>query len=346
MRTLDRHDHAAEVRRALVDVAAVCAALGLERSKSEKGKWVCPRHGGGSLNVTVGPDRTLRAKCFGCDFGGDALSLVAECRGLDMRGDFPKVVLAAAELAGLWSVVEDIEGRARPVAERRAKPMAPRPMAVNVEPERTYPAAAELAALWAAAGFVADDAEAAAMLRGRGLDAELVDFWALARVLPTDAELPRWARYSGRSWTETGHRLLLPVYDAEGTMRSVRAWRVVDNDTPKRLPPSGHKAAGLVLADGFAVSLLRGLVLEPLRVLVVEGEPDFVTWATEFSDANADAPVVLGIGSGAWTDDLAARIPDGAEVIVRTHADEAGDKYAKTVARSLARRCRVVRAAA
>ena len=29
------------------------------------------------------------------------------------------------------------------------------------------------------------------------------------------------ARYQGRPWTATGHRLLLPVYDAAGVMRSV-----------------------------------------------------------------------------------------------------------------------------
>ena len=344
---VDRPDHAAELRHELVDVRAVCTALDLKPSREERGKWHCPRHGGSSLSVRLGSDRTLQARCFGCDFAGDVFALVAEVHRLDTRRDFPKVLAEAARMAHRWDVLEELEGRGAP---RTAAPPPKRLVVETPEPERTYPAEGELETLWAACGFTACDGEVRELLESRGLVAELVDDAGLARALPLGVSLPRWARYQGRTWLETGHRLVCPVYDATGTMRSVRAWRVTENDTPKRLPPSGHKAAGLVLADPFAVAMLAaGKVLEgmpdPLRVIVAEGEPDFLTWATRFSDANEDAPLVLAIaGAGSWSKAVADRIPDGARVTVWTDHDDAGNAYAEAVRASLSPRCKVLRA--
>lgn len=336
-RRRDLPDHAGEVRRALADPAQVAELLGLERSREERGKWVCPKHGGSSLSLRVGRDRTLQAKCFGCDFAGDVLALVAEVRGLDVRGDFRRVLAAGAEVAGLWGVVAELEGRDS-TEPRPVPPPKPRAMPRPIEEERTYPPADELAAVWSSAGVVGDDDEARAMLEARGLDAELLDV-TLARVVARGATLPTWARYQGRPWTATGHRLLLPVYDAAGVMRSVRAWRLVEGNGPKRLPPTGHKAGGVVLACELGVAMLAG-TYAPKRVLVLEGEPDFLTWATR----PIEAPTArLGVVSGAWSDELAARIPSGARVIVRTHHDTAGDKYAGAINATLRDRCTVLR---
>jgi hypothetical protein len=148
-------------------------------------------------------------------------------------------------------------------------------------------------------------------------------------------------------WTETGHRLLLPVYDEYGRMRSVRAWAVVDSDDPKRLPPTGHRVTGLVLACPNAAALLAGDAREgttaPPLVILTEGEPDFLTWATRISDAVDEPPIVLGVMSGSWGDRLAARIPDRWRVVLRTHHDEAGDRYAWAIFDSLDGRCAVLR---
>ena len=317
------------IRAALADPTHVAEALGLERSRTERHKWRCPRHGGTSLSLRRGHDGTLQARCFGCDFGGDALTLVAEVEGLNMRRDFRRVLACAGELAGIYVDVTRPERPAyrSPVRIARAAPP---------EPERTYPALDEVADLWSRGIAPEDDAEARAMLARRGL-AVGPD---LARVLPLDATLPRWARHGGRSWTSTGHRLILPVYDAEGIMRSVRAWRVVDGDSPKRLPPVGYKAGGLVCACEFAVAMLRG-TFAPRRVLILEGEPDFVSWATVRTEGKVLARI--GVGAGSWTAEHAARVPDGAEVIVRTHRDPAGDCYAAEVARTLAGRCTIKR---
>jgi hypothetical protein len=137
------------------------------------------------------------------------------------------------------------------------------------------------------------------------------------------------------------------VYDATGEMSSVRAWCVRPSEGPKRLPPAGYRATGLVLACGGAIALLAAGRLpegpSPLRVLVVEGEPDFLTWATHFSDADTNAPLVFGVVSGAWTEAIASRIPDGTRVIIRTHHDSVGDGYAEVVRRTLHDRCILVR---
>jgi hypothetical protein len=140
---------------------------------------------------------------------------------------------------------------------------------------------------------------------------------------------------------------MLPVYDERGRMRSVRAWCVSESNDPKRLPASGYRASGLVLACTSAVALLRAGVAPSdarPRVVVVEGEPDFLTWATRFSDASPNVPAVLGVVAGAWSDEIAARIPSGARVIVRTHRDAAGERYAEAIKRTLWDRCAVLRA--
>jgi hypothetical protein len=124
-------DHAPEVRRALVDVARVCEELGIERSRTERGKWTCPRHGGGSLSVRLGRDRTIQARCFGCDFAGDVLTLIAEARGLNVSRDFREVLAEGARIGGLWAALGNFT-RAR--ARDGRNPGVLFPMAFTFEP--------------------------------------------------------------------------------------------------------------------------------------------------------------------------------------------------------------------
>jgi len=367
---LDVSDHAHEVRRALVNVAAVCEALGIARSKSEHGKFTCPRHGGGSLSVRLGKDRTIQARCFGCDFAGDVFTLIAEALGLSVSRDFLDVLTEGARIGGLWAIVGDLEARAGGRVPRvdptpRGPNTAPRTPSPATNPERNavasersdaqtserpYPPPDEVRELWAGCVPVSDVAQVREYLEGRVIAPAGVEALDLARAIPDGAVLPRWASYRGnapeaRPWLAIGFRLVLPVYDAGGVVRSVRGWRVLEGDGPKRLPPSGYRAGGLVMADGAGVALLERASLEGTdgRVVIVEGEPDFLTWATRFPDSAEAVPAVLGILSGSWTDEIAARIPDGARVIVRTHHDEAGNRYAAAVRGSIDRRCEVLR---
>lgn len=323
-------DAVREIKRELANPADVCAKLGLLA-----GKGSFTRQSGGLLiRCPVHDDRTpscsvqvrsgvLLWRCHACDASGDVLTLVAAIHGLTMQGDdFRQVLILTAELGGMHSLVAELES-----GERRERPqVAPRP-APAPEPEREYPPASEVDALWSATTPL--DPEAVAWAGLRGLEAARLEDHA--RSLPADGDLPRWASYRGQSWRETGHRVIVQVFDAEGARRSVRAIRVVNGDSPKRLPPGGHKAAGLVMACELAVAMLRGTFV-PNRVLIVEGEPDFLHAATlQFPHAYAR----IGITSGSWTDAFAARVPPDAKVLLGTHDDPAGEKYANAIAATL-----------
>ena len=79
------------------------------------------------------------------------------------------------------------------------------------------------------------------------------------------------------------------------------------------------------------------------ELVVAEGVPDFLSWTTTCPVADESAPAILGVASGSWTSDLAARVPDGTRVVIATHHDGAGHRYAQTIAGTLAGRCEVRR---
>ena len=328
-------DVAREVRWALVNARQLCHGLGLlDGSKNQPGGGLlirCPSHRDRdpSCGVTAGPDGTLRARCFACQWSADALGMIATVRGLNVRDadQFRQVLAEGAQIAGLFDLeAEILDGKPRP-ERRHVEPPPP-------EPERDYPPADEVTALWDTGTRVDEDRDASRYLVGRLLDPSRVAELNLARVVV--GSLPAWAKYRGQSWIETGHRMVTRAFDATGDVRSVRAFRITDGDSPKRLPPGGHKAAGLVLLNRPAMLMVKGRV-RPERVVVVEGEPDFLTRSTLSPEP------CIGIGSGAWTEELARRIPTGCEVIVRTHNDDAGDRYADRVVDSLAGRCKLWR---
>lgn len=353
----ERRDHVAAVNAALASLGPfeVLRRLGVEhRRESSAARLLCPFHGERTPSATlhVGPAGTLRLRCHGaCARSWDVLELVAKVCGLSTKGsEFPRVMLECARLAGLHSMAEELSGGAERVRFAPATELLRLPSL----PKRDYPPADEVGALWDAAGHVIDDPEASAYLESREISPARTTDSDLVRVLAPGVELPRWARFRGerkesRSWPELGFRLIMPAYDRLGTLRSVRAWRIGGNaGDPKRVPPAGYKATGLVLACTLARQMLEAGAVPawwperaPFRVIVTEGEPDCLTWATRFPDADATAPAVLGVVSGSWSAELADRVPSGARVIVRTHRDAPGDRYARQVVDSLGRRCDV-----
>jgi hypothetical protein len=345
MRPAVQRDQAADVRAALTDAREVCRVLGLDEAARPQARGLmirCPWHEDRtpSCSVREAGDGTIAVKCHGCGASGDVLHLLAVARGLDITADFPEVLKQAAELAGM-----------SPDSGRPPRVTAQRPQPRSHEPE--YPPTDQVAAIWAASRPVDADAEVATWLRSRGLDPAVVEEMGLARALPVDVELPGWARFQGRPWNAIGYRAVIPMFDGTGALRSFRARRVLDHDGPKALPPAGYRVGGLVMADVLARTLLAtGSWPEmwpartPLRVVVAEGEPDHLTWASARSEADATAPAVLGIVAGAWTDSIAARVPDGSRIIVWTHHDQAGEKYALHILKSLRDRCTVLRGGA
>jgi hypothetical protein len=207
----------------------------------------------------------------------------------------------------------------------------------------------EVRALWDACRPCCADADIAAWLRSRVVDPALVDRLGLARALPSGLAGPRWASYRGQAaaparWAALGYRVIVPMYDAAGDLRSVRARYIgpSGDDLPKALPPSGYGCKGLVMACPLAAIMLAVAGWPwwaERRVVIAEGEPDFLTWATRGELPRKLA--VLGVGgSGQWTEALADRIPNESNVIIRTDPDDAGDAYAAEIVASLRGRCR------
>lgn len=315
----DLKTRAQAARKRLTDPHWLAQQLGLGEGSLREGRDLkirCPWHAESnpSCSLKLRPDGTLSAHCFSCDKSGDALHLIAHHLSLDVVRDFARCVEEAERLTGI------------------APPSAPPPKA------KGRPDPAEVAALWAIGEQPGEDAALAA----RGLDAVQLCARGLVRVIPQVAALPRFARSRGRPWPTSGHRYLVRLFGATGQLESIHARALCDVD-PKGLLPSGHTSAGLVLADDLGQELLRNRRAPAAGLLICEGVPDFWTLASHFSPT--EAPAILGVLSGGWSEAIGRRIPDGTRVIVWTHTDasqaKAGQKYAARIAGQLQGRCEV-----
>lgn len=327
-------DHAREVRNLLTDANRLCSALGWMAGAKRNGDGLlirCPWHDekNASCGVTKGPDGTLRAKCHACQESADALGMIAKKHNLDTGSpnDFREVLVMGAEIGGDVMLAEEIKS-GQQSTDRKPVP-APEPI-----PDREYPDQSEVMSLWAASMPVSMDQSATAVLKARAIDPIAASETGCLRVFSPGTSLPAWARYKGLDWAASGHRMIARAVDHNGAVRSVRAWQVDGKDSPKRLPPSGCKAKGLVLANREAAKMLAGKS-KPDMVVICEGEPDWATWATRVQPGVA----VVGIGSGSWTQEHADRLPKGCNVYVRTDADKAGDEYAAHVLDTIGERC-------
>jgi archaellum biogenesis ATPase FlaH len=346
----------AELRKRLNDPRQLCTALGLldgyKPGRQAGGGLLirCPAHGERhpSCSVRRGRDGTIQVRCFSCDFGGDALSLVAAARGLDPRHQFGAVLSEAARLVG-YSLEAPRGGSPSPTPSRGESPRAD-PSREKISPPQlppeppAYPDEREVADVWAASSTVEGDEQARAYLASRAIDPVRVAALDLARVLPVDFTGPSWARYQGKPWAAAGYRLLVPMVDAHGALRSLRAWRLAGSgEDPKRVAPAGKAMAGLVMACPVARNLLQTGQSPsggPFDVVITEGEPDFLTHATR-SEGSA-APAVVGVVASAWSSAVADRLAGDARIVIRTHRDAAGDRYAADIRSSLADRVPVL----
>ena len=92
----------------------------LRRSGNDRLVGLCPLHDERTGSFTVTPSKQL-FKCFGCDAGGDALSLVQRKEGLD----FPAALEFLARRAGIELQREDEDPGAQARRARRARSLVP-----------------------------------------------------------------------------------------------------------------------------------------------------------------------------------------------------------------------------
>ncbi len=284
-----------------LSVAAVARDLGLVASG--RGWGPCPacgeaRRGAEDRRGPIGLRADVGWRCHRCRAGGVARHLVA----WSVAGSGDLSDAATRRAVSVW------------LADRRyvIPEAAPEP------PDWTrYPERWEVADLWERC--TRDDEQVRWWLDYRRIGVQALD-QDLCRCLPPTGYLPAWATH----WRAKGARCLVPLYDRLGDLRSLQGRVTIpDGKGPKSLGArAGRK--GLVYASPAGLRALDGA---SCRTVIAEGEPDYLTWAVRGGP-------VLGIpGTGAWTAELGAALRG--EVLIRTHRDEAGHRYADAIAATL-----------
>ena len=315
-----------------IPIRRVAVALGLTVARN--GIRPCPAcgnrtRGESDPRAPIGfGDRSWRCWRGECGAGGDAVTLAAVVLvgTQPARGDrdgwrkFREAVIASPLGGGevipraIPSPIEDLERSRR----------------------RSRPQLSSLRSMWRDSGPVAEDVEARRWCHLRGLDPAEIDRRRLGRALPRAYRGPSWAVCRSEAWG-AGWRLILPAYGPTGHAESLRArWIGAERGArPKEVSAAAGagSAGGMVYCDRPEI-LRRGRAGSPAKIVVVEGGPDFLT-----SAVHTDPPwCTIGIWAGAWSPDIAARIPDGSAVVLWPHPDPAGMEYARKIYRTLSLR--------
>lgn len=148
---------------------------------------------------------------------------------------------------------------------------------------------------------------------------------------------PAWAACGSapdaRPWYATRYRAVIPLFDAHGQIRSVKARAISDGPGPKSIPPRDHDVARLVMANPtLAYVLHTGAWPErvPPEARVVyagEGEPDYLSLVQAVWGSKRPLAGVLGYFSGSFSFELFRRLPAGTRMIVYSQLDAEGQNY-------------------
>lgn len=175
-----------------------------------------------------------------------------------------------------------------------------------------YPEASEVAALLRETfplNAVPDDAVRRWML-ANGYDLDLHARWGSVVALPESASVPSWARLRGQAWPDLALRLLAPLCDAQGALRSFVAQSVAPGRTGAT-NPAGHAHDGLIVACPTARRAM--MTKQQTRRVVIVGS--FRTWlrCIEGIRRRDETTSVWGLLPQAWIGGLSAALA-GADV--------------------------------
>lgn len=323
------------VRLALSNPEYVLGSLGLlENSrKNHTGYMICcPWHSENSpsCSVRVHPtDGTLSVHCFGCGEGGDVFRLIAAAHGLDPRNNFKDILEYAGRLSGI-DITRDYVKPANPV----------RPVFVPAVP--VYPPEDQVAHLWFNSVGPTMIRPARQWFEIKQLSGEILSGYC--RVIPKTMELPDWAKSGGETkdgrkwnsdWIKSGHRLLIPMYDSNGNLRSLKARCLDVNSKMKNMMPKGFSSKNLIMADHVGHGLLvnGNPNNDPYNVVFCEGEVDFFV-ALQTRDTAPENTAVFGVYSGGWSKEHALRLGKNITLYFFTDRDTAGMKYKQDIAKT------------
>jgi hypothetical protein len=249
-----------------------------------------------------------------CSAGGDNLALIAAVLGCEFKG--PGVATVRMWVDGhLFSAMpaESLESIGDHALSRSPPPRR------------------EVDRVWSGCGSVLQSAEARHWLCAHAIDPALVAAADLARVLPGYLELDGWARRGRQSWFDSGHRLVVRLWQpgSDGVFEPVSLHaRTIGSDATKDKArfPKGCSAAGLVLACGPEPFGECGAPEPEARacLTIVEGVPDFLLWATRPATVRGG---LLGSVTAAAAPGLFRGLPAGCRVALRHHGDAGGELH-------------------
>lgn len=177
---------------------------------------------------------------------------------------------------------------------------------------RELPPVADVANFWSGCLPIETGSPEWRYLAARYRRSDFVIDPSLARALPEYAfEAPPIV-----GWKRSRRTLILPLYDADGALRNVIGRSIGAAPRIKSMSLIGYSRQGL--------SMIRPG--DPKHIVVAEGEIDFLAWSL-FGEGN---PTVVGIFAGSGTD-WTRNVNRGAEVLISTDPDDAGEKYAKQI---------------
>lgn len=219
----------------LVELGGQYTTLRRSGSGSDRMVGSCPLHDERTPSFTITPSKQL-FKCFGCDAGGDALSLVQLKEGLE----FLAAVEFLARRAGIELQPEDEDPRTQARRARRARELVPLDRA---------------AAFYAAhlrARRSPEAVQAAEYLASRGISEAIRDQFAIGFAPCDTTALLRAAQaagFSAKEMTEVGlasrprgggplqdrfrGRLMFPVCDMQGRVLGFGARKLGNGRGPK-----------------------------------------------------------------------------------------------------------------
>jgi len=247
----------------------------LRRAGNDRMVGLCPLHDERTPSFTITPTKQL-FKCFGCDAGGDALSLVQLKEGLE----FPEALEFLARRAGIELQREDEDPGVQARIARRARELVPLDRA---------------AAFYAAhlrSPRSAEAAQAAEYLASRGIKDAIREQFAVGYAPLDKTALLRAAQAAGFSVKEMtevglacrprgggplqdrfGGRLIFPVCDMQGRVLGFGARKLGDGRGPKYVnsPASAIYCKSELL---YGAHHARAAAARARSVVVVEGYID------------------------------------------------------------------------
>ena len=302
----------------LVDLAGQYTEL--RRAGSDRLVGSCPLHDERTPSFTVSPGKQL-FKCFGCDAGGDAFSLVQLKEALD----FPAALEFLARRAGIELQRDEEDPRAQAQRRRRARELVPLDRAAAFYAQHLRSPRSPAAV------------RAAEYLASRGIHDGIRDKFKIGFAPTDDAALVSAARAAGFATKEMRDvglvtrprgggplqdrfrgRLMFPVCDVQGRVLGFGARKLGNARGPKYV----NSPAGAIYSKGqllFGAHHARAAAAKAGAVIVVEGYLD----ALAMHQAGICNTVAL-MGTAATEHQIAALKRLAPTVVLMLDGDEAG----------------------